>query len=324
MSRSRASQIGSSRHGLQAQSHAQRAHLPRLSRYVIVRCASTRPSPPAPQWFERTLDDSANRRISIPEAFLATDGILTLYINVIRGVTRVSEDDRKASGRGAAVSSPRRTSSCTASRKRAATGRPCTRPSGSTAWPPAKRSNSTARRQRPARRASLADPVFGLTRDELDEHCRHPMHFTGTGRTADRDVPARAVSRPVLTQTCDTARRATPMPSNCAINETGGFLNNADSHRRHQLGRRGQGPHGRPALRRSTTSSCRYQGGNNAGHTVVNDKGKFVLNLLPSGILRDETVNVHGQRHGHRSSEHLFGEIEPPARQRASPSRRTT
>ena len=38
----------------------------------------------------------------------------------------------------------------------------------------------------------------------------------------------------------------------------------------------------------------RYQGGNNAGHTVVNDKGKFILNLLPSGILRDNTVNVMG------------------------------
>lgn len=38
----------------------------------------------------------------------------------------------------------------------------------------------------------------------------------------------------------------------------------------------------------------RYQGGNNAGHTVVNDKGKFILNLLPSGILRSTTVNVMG------------------------------
>ncbi|MCL2081903.1 MAG: adenylosuccinate synthase [Oscillospiraceae bacterium] len=39
---------------------------------------------------------------------------------------------------------------------------------------------------------------------------------------------------------------------------------------------------------------CRYQGGNNAGHTVINDRGKFILNLLPSGILRPETVNVMG------------------------------
>ncbi len=39
---------------------------------------------------------------------------------------------------------------------------------------------------------------------------------------------------------------------------------------------------------------CRYQGGNNAGHTVVNHLGKFVLNLLPSGILRPEVVNVMG------------------------------
>ncbi len=38
----------------------------------------------------------------------------------------------------------------------------------------------------------------------------------------------------------------------------------------------------------------RYQGGNNAGHTVVNKKGKFILNLLPSGILRDTTINVMG------------------------------
>ena len=39
---------------------------------------------------------------------------------------------------------------------------------------------------------------------------------------------------------------------------------------------------------------CRYQGGNNAGHTVINERGKFVLNLLPSGILRQEVVNVLG------------------------------
>ncbi|MCL2254412.1 MAG: adenylosuccinate synthase, partial [Lachnospiraceae bacterium] len=39
---------------------------------------------------------------------------------------------------------------------------------------------------------------------------------------------------------------------------------------------------------------CRYQGGNNAGHTVINEKGKFILNLLPSGILREDVINVMG------------------------------
>ena len=56
-----------------------------LSRYVIV--DSLNPALTASgQWFERTLDDSANKRISIPEAFLAVDSILSLYINVISGV----------------------------------------------------------------------------------------------------------------------------------------------------------------------------------------------------------------------------------------------
>ncbi|WP_278567035.1 adenylosuccinate lyase [Emergencia timonensis] len=40
----------------------------------------------ATQWFERTLDDSANKRIAVSEAFLATDGILELYINVSKGL----------------------------------------------------------------------------------------------------------------------------------------------------------------------------------------------------------------------------------------------
>lgn len=38
------------------------------------------------QWFERTLDDSANKRLSIPEGFLAIDGILDLYLNVVDGL----------------------------------------------------------------------------------------------------------------------------------------------------------------------------------------------------------------------------------------------
>ena len=53
----------------------------------------------------------------------------------------------------------------------------------------------------------------------------------------------------------------------------------------------------------------RYQGGNNAGHTVVNDRGKFVMNLLPSGILRPETANVLGPGIV-IDLEHLYGETE--------------
>ena len=40
----------------------------------------------ATQWFERTLDDSANKRLSIPEGFLAVDGILDLMLNVVDGL----------------------------------------------------------------------------------------------------------------------------------------------------------------------------------------------------------------------------------------------
>ncbi len=53
----------------------------------------------------------------------------------------------------------------------------------------------------------------------------------------------------------------------------------------------------------------RYQGGNNAGHTVVNEKGKFILNLLPSGILREDVVNVMGNGMV-IDIEHLVNEIE--------------
>ena len=53
----------------------------------------------------------------------------------------------------------------------------------------------------------------------------------------------------------------------------------------------------------------RYQGGNNAGHTVINELGKFILNLLPSGILREDVVNVMGPGMV-IDLEHLSGEIK--------------
>lgn len=56
-----------------------------LSRYIMAD-AMNAPMTASTQWLERTLDDSANRRISLPEAFLACDGILRLMQNVTKGL----------------------------------------------------------------------------------------------------------------------------------------------------------------------------------------------------------------------------------------------
>lgn len=56
-----------------------------LARYIITDALNPAITA-ATQWFERTLDDSANKRISVPEAFLATDAVLSLYINVVDGL----------------------------------------------------------------------------------------------------------------------------------------------------------------------------------------------------------------------------------------------
>ena len=56
-----------------------------LARYVMVDAMNPAITS-ATQWFERTVDDSANKRLSVPEAFLAIDGILDLYLNVVDGL----------------------------------------------------------------------------------------------------------------------------------------------------------------------------------------------------------------------------------------------
>lgn len=56
-----------------------------LARYVIVDALNPAITA-STQWFERTLDDSANKRISVPEAFLSVDAILSIYINVASGL----------------------------------------------------------------------------------------------------------------------------------------------------------------------------------------------------------------------------------------------
>lgn len=56
-----------------------------LSRYVMIDGLNPAITS-ATQWFERTLDDSANKRLSVPEGFLAIDGILDLCLNVVDGL----------------------------------------------------------------------------------------------------------------------------------------------------------------------------------------------------------------------------------------------
>ncbi len=56
-----------------------------LARYVMIDALNPAMTT-ATQWFERTLDDSANKRISVPEAFLAVDAILNIYINITSGL----------------------------------------------------------------------------------------------------------------------------------------------------------------------------------------------------------------------------------------------
>lgn len=56
-----------------------------LARYVIT-LPENEAITASTQWFERTLDDSANKRITIPQAFLAVDGILSLYVNIAGGM----------------------------------------------------------------------------------------------------------------------------------------------------------------------------------------------------------------------------------------------
>ena len=78
------SQIGSS--AMAYKRHPMRSErIASLSRYVMIDALNPAITS-ATQWFERTLDDSANKRLSVPEGFLAIDGILDLCMNVVDGL----------------------------------------------------------------------------------------------------------------------------------------------------------------------------------------------------------------------------------------------
>ena len=78
-----------------------------LARHVIALSLDTAMTA-ATQWLERTLDDSANKRIAVPEAFLASDAILILLENVVGGlVVHPEVVAPQARGRGCRFSRPR-------------------------------------------------------------------------------------------------------------------------------------------------------------------------------------------------------------------------
>jgi len=79
-----ASQIGSSAMAYK-RNPMRSERMAALGRYVIADMQNTAMTASS-QWFERTLDDSANKRISVPEAFLAIDAVLNLYINISSGL----------------------------------------------------------------------------------------------------------------------------------------------------------------------------------------------------------------------------------------------
>ena len=79
-----------------------------LARHVIALSLDTAMTA-ATQWLERSLDDSANKRIAVPEAFLAADAILILLENVFRGLVVHPEVSRRRSS-PSCPSWPRRTS----------------------------------------------------------------------------------------------------------------------------------------------------------------------------------------------------------------------
>ncbi|MBQ6468729.1 MAG: adenylosuccinate lyase [Lachnospiraceae bacterium] len=163
-----------------------------LSRYIISAVMNPEITS-AVQWFERTLDDSANKRISVPEAFLACDGVLDLMMNVSEGLVvypkvirkhlmaelpfmateNIMMDAVKAGGDRQELHERIRTLSMEAGRNVKEEGR-----------------------ENNLLDLIAADPVFGLTRQELDS-CMVPERYTGRAKEQTEEY-LKEVVRPVL------------------------------------------------------------------------------------------------------------------------------
>jgi adenylosuccinate lyase len=152
-----------------------------LARYVL--CDALNPAITAStQWFERTLDDSANKRISVAEAFLAVDAILNIYINVTSGLVvypkvirsrvmaelpfmateNIMMDAVKRGGDRQELHERIRVHSIAAGKRVKEDGEP----------------NDLIER-------ICADPAFGVTREEIEAHLA-PENYTG--RSAEQVV----------------------------------------------------------------------------------------------------------------------------------------
>lgn len=165
-----------------------------LARYVIVDALNPAITA-STQWFERTLDDSANKRISVPEAFLAVDAILNIYMNVADGLVvypkvirrhimselpfmateNIMMDAVKKGGDRQQLHEAIRVHSLAAAKVVKEEGRP----------------NDLIDR-------IAADPLFGLSRGEL-EGILKPESFTGRAKEQTEEFLAQQV-RPVLEQ----------------------------------------------------------------------------------------------------------------------------
>ena len=163
-----------------------------LSRYIISAVMNPEITS-AVQWFERTLDDSANKRISVPEAFLACDGVLDLMMNVSEGLVvypkvirkhlmaelpfmateNIMMDAVKAGGDRQELHERIRTLSMEAGRNVKEEGR-----------------------ENNLLDLIAADPVFGFTRQELDS-CMVPERYTGRAKEQTEEY-LKEVVRPVL------------------------------------------------------------------------------------------------------------------------------
>ena len=168
-----------------------------LSRYVMVDVLNPAITA-ATQWFERTLDDSANKRLSVPEAFLAIDGILDLYLNVVDGLVvypkvirqhmmnelpfmateNIMMDAVKAGGDRQELHERIRTHSMAAGRVVKEEGKP----------------NDLLER-------IAADPAFGMTMDQLQAIMK-PENFVGRAPQQVEEFIADVI-RPILEENKD-------------------------------------------------------------------------------------------------------------------------